>query len=71
MAYAHEQLRDRLEERARRSARYGRIPEHRWPRRNMDAGGLVIRENTLFIDNTGQEVIGLSAPIGTMTTGPA
>lgn len=71
MAFADEQLRDKLEERARKSVRYGRVPEHRWPRQNADAGGLVVRANTLFLDNTGQEVVGLSAPIGEMTTGPA
>lgn len=71
MAYEHERLREKHEERARRSVRYGRVPEHRWSRQNADAGGLAVRTNTLFLDNTGQEVVGLSAPIGTMTTGPA
>ena len=71
MASADEYLRDRVERRARKSVQYGRVPEERQSRQPAAAGGIRARENTRFLDNTGQEVAGLSTIVGTMTTGPA
>ena len=71
MAFADEQLRARLETRSRKSVRHTHARESGWAQRPLSAGGLDVRGNTRFIDQTGQEIVGLSAPIGTMTTGPA
>lgn len=55
-------------QRARRARELGAVPEHRFPVRSEESADVYIRDNGLFDDQTGLELIGF-AVIGMMKAG--